>query len=70
MKLNNVCCKQYMDGYDEGIDVGIDSAQCDGGDTICNDILSIDKLFVCQPDITTHAFYFPFSFKHFVCPQF
>ena len=69
--MSCVIYRQQKLGYDgHGIDVGIDSAQCGGGDTICNDILSIDKLFVCQPDITTHAFYFPFSFKPFVCPQF
>ena len=31
--------------YDDGIDVTIDMTQCAACDTICNDILSIDKLF-------------------------
>ena len=30
---------------DDGIDVTIDMTQCATCDTICNDILSIDKLF-------------------------
>ena len=43
--MSCVIYRQQKLGYDgHGIDVGIDSAQCGGGDTICNDILSIDKL--------------------------
>ena len=53
-----MCVTGSVWGYDEGIDVAIDRAQCGGGDTICNDILSIDKLFVCQPGVTTQLFSF------------
>ena len=34
-----------METHDECSDVTIDKTQCAGSDTICNDILSIDKLF-------------------------
>ena len=56
--MSCVIYRQQKLGYDgHGIDVGIDSAQCGGGDTICNDILSIDKLFVLQPDGAQHTLF-------------
>ena len=48
----DVCRHIHEEDDDDGIDVTIDTTQCATCDTICNDILSIDKLF--SPHASQH----------------